>query len=151
MFLFAVDISIRTHTLVCSRPVKVTKKFVWPCCESLLSPLSLSLSPWFGTESGPSSCSSPILDRTYFIMYPPTPWLHTGSLCLSLILRSKFARSPFPPPYLLSLFAPLDHLYPSSLLVSLPLHLTISTRGARDTPLEALVIPCELNTFSSIG
>lgn len=29
---------LNTHSLVCSRLVKVTKKFVWPCCEILLSP-----------------------------------------------------------------------------------------------------------------
>lgn len=48
MFLFAVDISI--HTLVCNRPVKVTKKCVWPCCEILfISSLSL---PGLGHEVG---------------------------------------------------------------------------------------------------
>lgn len=78
-----------THTYVCNRPVKVTKRFVWPCCETLSLPF-LSL-VW--DRSGPSSCSSPILDRTYFIIYPPTPWLYTGLFCLQPDLSFSFFQS----------------------------------------------------------
>lgn len=39
---------LNTDTLVCNRPVKVTKKFVWPCCESFICSFSLL----FGTEVG---------------------------------------------------------------------------------------------------
>ena len=119
LFLFAVDISIRTHTLVCSRPVKVTKKFVWPCCESLSSPLSLSL-PGLGQKvgqavvlaqflTGPtSSCIHPPLGFTlvcsayhwFFVQNlpdPRSPSLPFISLCTSW---SSLPILPpgFPPP-----------------------------------------------------
>lgn len=53
---------LNTHTLVCNRPVKVTKKFVWPCCKNPFYLLLFLSLVW--DRSGPSS-SSPILDRTY--------------------------------------------------------------------------------------
>lgn len=47
LLLFAVDIQVSIHKHLCNRPVKVTKKFVWPCYEIFFICFFFLL---FGTE-----------------------------------------------------------------------------------------------------
>lgn len=157
---------LNTHTLVCSRPIKVTKKFIWPCCEILFSPISL---PGLG-QKWANSCYSPILDRSYFIIYPPTPWRYTGLFCLLPNLRFSFLQSSskstiihscsvqnLPDPH--SPISETLYLYLHLLIICTrspslfptPIYLTISTQGLQYIVMEALVMPSELNTFSSTG
>lgn len=155
---------LNTHTLVCNRPVKVTKKFVWPCCEILLSALPLSamgqkwakqlfchswqhiLHPSTNSLACSAFCQISILSHSFSQSKSAyhLPWLSSTTGSTPRYLWNLISLCTFSSSYLYTLQPPLISL-PSSNQQYPPKTYSSATLG------EALVIPSELNTFSFAG